>query len=122
MRDRRRIYRCSEGHVFARSIWWPLTGGYPHVRLGFAAYDRCPVGRHWALIKPVRDRDLTEAESETVAGSPVSRDGYKIGQALGLFSGLACLPMALATRTWWAVALGGVWAIWWGGLLVREMR
>lgn len=63
MRGRRVVYRCSKGHLFTRSWWWPALTA---IRLGFALYMRCPVGKHWALVKIVKEADLTEQERENV--------------------------------------------------------
>ena len=52
--------RCSKGHVFT-TTWSPL-GSLTAVRLGAARFQRCPVGRHWALVKPVNDSDSTGDE------------------------------------------------------------
>jgi len=52
--------RCSKGHVFT-TTWSPL-GSFTSIRLGSARYQRCPVGNHWALVKPVNDSDLTVGE------------------------------------------------------------
>jgi hypothetical protein len=30
--------------------------------LGIARLQYCPVGKHWSLVTPVRESDLTEAE------------------------------------------------------------
>jgi hypothetical protein len=52
------VVRCSKGHVF-RTVWSPL-GSLFFIRLGFARFQRCPVGHHWALVRPVDDSDLTD--------------------------------------------------------------
>jgi hypothetical protein len=44
--------RCGKGHVFT-TTWSPL-GSLASVRLGPARFQRCPVGPHWALVRPVR--------------------------------------------------------------------
>ena len=49
--------RCSQGHVFT-TIWSPL-GSFTAIRLGGARFRRCPVGNHWALVRPVLDGDTT---------------------------------------------------------------
>jgi len=49
----RSAVRCSKGHLF-ETTW--IEGG-PLTR-----YQRCPVGRHWAIVHPVRDADLTDGE------------------------------------------------------------
>jgi hypothetical protein len=75
MRGRRVVYRCSKGHLFTHGWWWPMFGGAYVVRLGFAGYMRCPVGRHWALVKFVKEADLTEQERENVIRLLGSGDG-----------------------------------------------
>jgi hypothetical protein len=52
------VVRCSKGHVFT-TTWSPL-GSLTSVRLGSARFQRCPVGPHWALVRPVNDADLTD--------------------------------------------------------------
>ena len=61
--------RCSKGHVF-RTRWSPL-GSLTSVRLGFARFQRCPVGHHWSLVKPVNESDLTD--DERLAAGPGRR-------------------------------------------------
>ena len=34
------------------------------VRLGFWRFQRCPVGRHWSIVNPVRESDLSEREQQ----------------------------------------------------------
>ena len=41
-------------------------GAFTVVRLGFAGFMRCPVGKHWALVKTVNEADLTEQERKNV--------------------------------------------------------
>jgi hypothetical protein len=43
--------RCSRGHVF-QTFWSPL-GSFTAIRLGSARFQRCPVGDHWSLVRPV---------------------------------------------------------------------
>ena len=64
MRGRRVVYRCSKGHLFTHGWWWPMYA--PGIRLGFAGYMRCPVGKHWALLKTVEEADLSEEERENI--------------------------------------------------------
>ena len=47
----------------------------PGIRLGFAGYIRCPVAKHWALVKCVQEADLTEQERENVIKLLGSGDG-----------------------------------------------
>lgn len=51
------VVRCRQGHLFS-TIWIPGVK-LKAVDLGVARVQRCPVGRHWSLVTPVRDRDLT---------------------------------------------------------------
>lgn len=54
------LVRCSKGHVFTTK-WSPL-GSLTSVRLGFARFQRCPVGQHWSLVRPANEDDLTDEE------------------------------------------------------------
>ena len=97
-------------------------GAFTIVRLGFAGYMRCPVGKHWALVKPVNEADLTEQERQILEGSSASQEGDKLNNSIGVLVGVVSLAMAIVTQTWWAVVLAVLWVMLWGGLLVREMR
>ena len=52
------VVRCSKGHVFTTT--WSALGSLTSIRLGAARVQRCPVGNHWALVKPVKDSELTD--------------------------------------------------------------
>ena len=54
------VVRCRQGHLFS-TIWIPGVK-LKALDLGVARVQRCPVGRHWTLVTPVRDRDLTSAQ------------------------------------------------------------
>jgi len=54
------IVRCRSGHLFT-TIWIPGVS-FKSVRLGWWRLQRCPVGGHWSLVKPVRQAALTNAE------------------------------------------------------------
>jgi len=54
------VVRCRAGHLFT-TIWVP-GASLKAVRLGWWRFQRCPVGRHWSLVTPVRRSDLTEEE------------------------------------------------------------
>ena len=60
-----RPVRCSEGHLFT-TIWIP-GASLKAVRLGWARFQYCPVGRHWTLVTPVKDSDLTDEERRMAA-------------------------------------------------------
>jgi hypothetical protein len=54
------VVRCRNGHLFT-TIWIPGVK-LKALDLGLARLQRCPVGKHWTLVTPVRDSDLTEEE------------------------------------------------------------
>jgi hypothetical protein len=54
------IVRCRDGHLFT-TIWIPAAS-VKSLRLGLWRVQRCPVGRHWSLVTPVNERELTEDE------------------------------------------------------------
>ncbi len=58
--------RCRHGHVFT-TLWIPGIS-LKSVRLGWWRVQRCPVGPHWSVVVPVRERDLGDAErAEAIA-------------------------------------------------------
>ena len=54
------VVRCRQGHLFT-TIWLPAAS-LKSLRLGPRRLQRCPVGHHWSIVKPVRESDLTEEE------------------------------------------------------------
>ena len=56
----RTVVRCRSGHLFT-TIWVP-GASLKAVRLGWMRFQYCPVGRHWTLVIPVKDADLTDEE------------------------------------------------------------
>ena len=62
------VVRCSKGHLFTTT--WVEGGSLKAIRLGLLTrYQRCPVGKHWAIVHPVKDEDLTDDERRTLAGA-----------------------------------------------------
>jgi len=59
------VVRCRAGHLFT-TIWVP-GASLKAIRLGWARFQYCPVGRHWALVTPVRDSDLTDEDRQVAA-------------------------------------------------------
>ena len=57
------VVRCREGHLFT-TIWIPGVS-VKSIKLGWYRFLYCPVGRHWTLVKPVRNEDLTDDELRT---------------------------------------------------------
>lgn len=54
------IVRCRRGHLFT-TLWIP-GASLTAIRLGRTRYQRCPVGRHWSIVTPVREGDLSPDE------------------------------------------------------------
>ncbi|HUY20707.1 MAG TPA: hypothetical protein VMV22_00050 [Acidimicrobiales bacterium] len=54
------VVRCRDGHLFT-TIWIP-GASFKAVRLGWWRLQRCPVGKHWTLVTPVKDADLSDEE------------------------------------------------------------
>jgi hypothetical protein len=54
------LVRCLNGHLFTTT--WIPGASFKAVRLGWYRFQRCPVGKHWTLVKPVKESDLTEQE------------------------------------------------------------
>jgi hypothetical protein len=59
------VVRCRQGHLFT-TLWIPGVK-LKALDLGVARLQRCPVGKHWSLVTPVRDRDLTDEERQFAA-------------------------------------------------------
>jgi hypothetical protein len=56
------VVRCRQGHVYS-TIWIPGVK-FKGLDLVVARVQRCPVGKHWSLVVPVREADLTEGERQ----------------------------------------------------------
>jgi hypothetical protein len=54
------VVRCRQGHLFT-TIWVP-GASLKAFRFGWWRLQRCPVGKHWSLVTPVRRSELTEEE------------------------------------------------------------
>ena len=59
------VVRCRQGHLFT-TIWIP-GASVKSLRLGWWRFQWCPVGRHWTLVSPVKEADLTEEERRDAA-------------------------------------------------------
>jgi hypothetical protein len=57
---RKTLVRCHRGHLFT-TIWIP-GGSLKAVRLGWWRIQFCPVGRHWSIVTPVKEADLSLRE------------------------------------------------------------
>jgi hypothetical protein len=54
------IVRCRQGHLFT-TLWVPSVS-VKSIRLLWWRVQRCPVGEHWTVVKPVRDGEISESE------------------------------------------------------------
>lgn len=54
------VVRCRQGHLFT-TLWIPGVS-LKALRLGWWRLQWCPVGRHWSIVVPVREADLTDEE------------------------------------------------------------
>jgi len=61
------VVRCRKGHLFT-TMWLPGVS-FTSLRLGWWRFQRCPVGRHWSMVTPVRRTDLTPEEQRFAAAS-----------------------------------------------------
>lgn len=60
------VVRCSKGHLFTTS--WIEGGSIKAVRLGpYTRYQHCPVGKHWSIVHPVKDEDLSAEDHKKLA-------------------------------------------------------
>ena len=59
------IVRCRSGHLFT-TIWIP-GASLKAIRLGWMRFQYCPVGKHWTLVTPVKDSDLTDENRRIAA-------------------------------------------------------
>jgi hypothetical protein len=60
MIGRHTIVRCRQGHLFT-TMWIP-GASLKALRLGPARLQRCPVGRHWSLVVPVKTSSLSDEQ------------------------------------------------------------
>ena len=62
------VVRCSRGHLFTTT--WIEGGSLKAVRLGpYTRYQRCPVGRHWAIVHPIKDSELSDEQRRQAAAA-----------------------------------------------------
>ena len=54
------VVRCRHGHLFT-TIWIPAAS-LKALRVGWWRVQYCPVGRHWTVVTPVREADLSDGE------------------------------------------------------------
>jgi hypothetical protein len=56
------VVRCRQGHVFT-TLWIPGVK-FKALDLVVARIQYCPVGKHWSLVVPVREGELTDGERQ----------------------------------------------------------
>lgn len=56
------IVRCQRGHLFTTT--WIPGASVKALRLGPWRVQRCPVGKHWSVVRPVQVAKLSEDERE----------------------------------------------------------
>jgi hypothetical protein len=54
------IVRCQRGHLFTTT--WIPGASVKALRLGPWRVQRCPVGKHWSVVRPVQVAKLSEDE------------------------------------------------------------
>jgi len=59
------VVRCRQGHLFT-TVWIPGVK-LKAIDLGVLRIQHCPIGRHWTVVTPVRDGDLTGEERRAAA-------------------------------------------------------
>ena len=59
------VVRCRKGHLF-RTIWIP-GASLKSIRFAWWRFQRCPVGRHWSIVTPVKESTLSEVEQRTAS-------------------------------------------------------
>jgi hypothetical protein len=51
------IVRCRQGHLFTTR--WIPAASVKSLRFGWWRFQYCPVGRHWSVVVPVRQAELS---------------------------------------------------------------
>lgn len=59
------VVRCRQGHLFT-TIWLP-GASLKSIRLGWWRLQWCPVGKHWTIVTPVKESDLTTEERRSAS-------------------------------------------------------
>jgi hypothetical protein len=54
------VVRCRQGHLFT-TVWIP-GASVKSLRLGWWRVQYCPVGRHWSVVVPVREDELSQRQ------------------------------------------------------------
>jgi len=54
------VARCRSGHLFT-TIWIPGLS-FKAARLAWWRFQWCPVGRHWTVVTPVHEDELSDEQ------------------------------------------------------------
>jgi hypothetical protein len=54
------VVRCRSGHLFT-TLWIP-GASLKSIKLGWWRFQRCPVGKHWSWVTPIRESALSEEQ------------------------------------------------------------
>ena len=65
------VVRCRQGHLFT-TLWIP-GASLKSVRLGPWRVQRCPVGRHWSVVTPVKEASLSSSELDAARSTRDAR-------------------------------------------------
>jgi len=65
------VVRCRQGHLYS-TLWIP-GASLKSVRLGPWRIQRCPVGRHWSVVTPVRESSLSSSELDAARATRDAR-------------------------------------------------
>jgi hypothetical protein len=60
------VVRCRTGHLFT-TIWIP-GASLKAVRFGWWRLQHCPVGKHWSIVAPVKETELSNGEKLAARG------------------------------------------------------
>jgi hypothetical protein len=58
---RNTVVRCHQGHLF--TTWWIPGVSFKSLRLGGWRVQRCPVGSHWSVVRPVKSDALSRNDA-----------------------------------------------------------
>jgi hypothetical protein len=59
------VVRCHAGHLF--TTIWILGVSLKSLRFLWWRFQRCPVGKHWSIVTPVKESELTADEKRTAS-------------------------------------------------------
>ncbi len=59
------VVRCRKDHLFT-TIWTPGVS-FKAVRLGLTRLQWCPVGKHFSIVRPINDAELTDEQKREAA-------------------------------------------------------